>query len=109
MGKLLTILAALFFFLLGGCATFRGLQEDSSLAWEKVKGTFSGGSSADSASTAQVRAVQSRLKARGYHSGSVDGIMGPQTVTALRRYQAANGLSVTGRVDEATRRSLGVD
>jgi len=39
----------------------------------------------------------------------VDGIMGPQTVTALRRYQAANGLSVTGRVDEATRRSLGVD
>lgn len=107
MAKLFTILAATLIFLLGGCATFRGLKEDSSLAWQKMKGSFSG-SSSSSTSVSTVRAAQSRLKARGYHSGAVDGVMGPQTVQALRRYQAANGLSVTGRIDEATRRSLGL-
>ena len=105
MGKIITMVLALFLFLLGGCATFRGLQEDSSIAWEKTKSAFSRGSSADDAT---VRAAQAKLKARGYHSGSVDGVMGPQTVQALRRYQAANGLSVTGEVDEGTLVSLGV-
>ncbi len=107
MGKIITLFVALFLFLLSGCATFHGLQEDTRLAYQKMKGVFSRGSS--SSNSEQIRAAQSRLKARGYHSGSVDGVMGPQTVNALRRYQAANGLSVTGKVDEETMDSLGVD
>ena len=106
MGKIITLFVALFLFLLGGCATFRGLQEDSRLAYQKVKNTFTRGKSA---TPQQIRAAQSRLKARGYHSGSVDGLMGPQTVTALRRYQSANDLSVTGKVNEETLKSLGLN
>jgi len=35
--------------------------------------------------------------------------MGPQTISALRRYQSANGLTVTGKVDSDTLDSLGID
>ncbi len=105
MEKLITMVLAFSLFLLGGCATFRSLQADSSIAWKKTKSVFSRGSSTDNAT---VRAAQVKLKARGYHSGSVDAVMGPQTVHALRRYQAANGLRITGEVDEGTLVSLGV-
>ena len=106
MGKMIAIFVTLFIFLLGGCATFQGMAEDSRLAWKKMRGAFSKGDSADSN---QIREAQSQLKARGYHSGSVDGIMGPQTVSALRRYQAANGLTVTGKADPQTLESLGAN
>ena len=76
------------------------------MAWQKMKGAFSKGGNTDSD---QIREAQSQLKARGYHSGSVDGMMGPQTVSALRRYQSANGLTITGKVDQETLKSLGVD
>jgi hypothetical protein len=33
-----------------------------------------------------LKLVQERLKAEGLYAGSVDGIMGPLTETALRRY-----------------------
>jgi peptidoglycan hydrolase-like protein with peptidoglycan-binding domain len=36
-----------------------------------------------------------------------DGIMGPQTRRAIRRFQRANGLAVTGRADDATLIALG--
>jgi peptidoglycan hydrolase-like protein with peptidoglycan-binding domain len=38
-----------------------------------------------------------------------DGIMGPQTRRAVRRFQRANRLRVTGRVDAATIDALGLD
>lgn len=106
MRRMITAFVIMFLFLLGGCATFQGLQEDTRLAWKKMKGAFSRGDSADSN---QIREAQSQLKARGYHSGSVDGIMGPQTMSALRRYQAANGLTVTGKADPETLESLGAN
>jgi peptidoglycan hydrolase-like protein with peptidoglycan-binding domain len=37
-----------------------------------------------------------------------DGVMGPQTRRAVRRFQRANGLRVTGRVDAATIDALGL-
>ncbi|HEX6022190.1 MAG TPA: transglycosylase family protein [Solirubrobacter sp.] len=37
-----------------------------------------------------------------------DGIMGPQTRRAVRRFQRANGLRVTGRVDASTIVALGL-
>ena len=36
----------------------------------------------------------------------VDGIWGPATEVALKRYQKQNGLQVTGRLDQATRLML---
>jgi hypothetical protein len=50
--------------------------------------------------------AQERLKAAGYDPGSVDGVLGPQTRAALRRYQASQGLPTTGALDEATRQVL---
>ena len=52
--------------------------------------------------------MQERLRSAGYTPGAADGVPGPQTVAALRQYQTAQGLPVTGLLDEATRGDLGL-
>ncbi len=52
--------------------------------------------------------VQKTLSDRGFYKGSIDGIIGPQTRAGLREYQSAEGLAVTGRLDEKTAGKLGV-
>jgi len=108
MSKVLVLFVALFVFALGGCSTFRGLKEDAKTAAYKVKGMFSK-QKKFTASNEQVRKTQQHLRSRGYQPGSADGLMGPQTISALRRYQSANGLTVTGKVDSDTLDSLGID
>jgi membrane-bound lytic murein transglycosylase B len=44
----------------------------------------------------QLKALQQALNEMGYDAGTPDGLMGPLTQTALRRYQAAHGLPVDG-------------
>lgn len=108
MSKFIAIFVALFLFVLGGCATFRGLQEDSKKAAYKVKSMFSS-KKKYTPGYQEIREAQRRLQSQGYRPGSADGIMGPQTVTALQEYQADKGLSVTGRVDVDTLDALGID
>ncbi|MFY8216179.1 MAG: peptidoglycan-binding protein [Chthoniobacterales bacterium] len=55
-----------------------------------------------------VLAVQSQLKKSGFYSGGVDGVWGSQTAAAVRRYQLANDLRVTGELNEATLESLSI-
>jgi peptidoglycan hydrolase-like protein with peptidoglycan-binding domain len=55
-----------------------------------------------------VLAVQSELKKSGFYAGSADGIWGSQTAAAVRRYQLANDLKVTGELNEATLKSLSI-
>jgi peptidoglycan hydrolase-like protein with peptidoglycan-binding domain len=50
--------------------------------------------------------AQRQLKALGFNPGAIDGNFGPQTNAALREYQRAYRLPQTGRLDEATVRSL---
>jgi hypothetical protein len=50
--------------------------------------------------------AQERLKAAGFNPGPLDGVLGPRTKEALRRYQASQALPVTGEFDEATRQVL---
>ena len=45
-----------------------------------------------------VRQVQSRLNELGYWCGSADGIFGSNTLSGVRRFQGAKGLSVDGIV-----------
>ena len=51
------------------------------------------------ANAEQVRQVQQKLNDIGYHAGSVDGVLGPQTESALRRFQRARNLDATGHID----------
>src|SRR5215475_900659 len=51
---------------------------------------------------ADVKSAQQALAQIGHDPGSIDGVLGPQTVAALRAYQKANGLPETGRLDEPT-------
>jgi peptidoglycan hydrolase-like protein with peptidoglycan-binding domain len=62
---------------------------------------------AKAASSDHVKAIQSALNKNGYHV-KVDGKMGPQTETALMKFQKANGLPITGKADAATLKKLGV-
>jgi putative peptidoglycan binding protein/uncharacterized protein len=50
--------------------------------------------------------AQERLKAAGFNPGSIDGVLGPRTMEALRRYQASQRLPTTGSLDETTRQAL---
>ncbi len=53
-----------------------------------------------------VKKAQTYLKKLGYYSGSVSGRYGSTTESAVRLFQTANGLSVSGRADGTTRAVL---
>lgn len=55
---------------------------------------------------AQVRAVQQELKRQGFDPGAADGVAGRRTQTAIRDYQRARNLPVSGRVDPALLESM---
>jgi TonB family protein len=56
----------------------------------------------------EARQAQERIRSAGFNPGTTDGVPGQQTVTALRQYQKAHGLPVTGLLDDATRNALGL-
>lgn len=51
---------------------------------------------------AERQSVQRRLGMAGHEAGGTDGVFGPMTREAISGYQEAAGLSVTGRIDQAT-------
>ncbi|WP_259313929.1 peptidoglycan-binding protein [Capillimicrobium parvum] len=59
------------------------------------------------AASANVAALQIALAGAGLSPGPVDGISGPQTQTALQRFQARRHLLVDGIAGAQTRRALG--
>ncbi len=56
---------------------------------------------------AQHAGVQVALRALGLYHGPIDGLVGPQTVAAIRAAQRRADLPVTGIADKRTRKSLG--
>jgi hypothetical protein len=54
-----------------------------------------------------VKSLQAALNRNGA-ALRVDGMMGPATRAALKKYQSANGLPQSGRDDPATRAKLGI-
>ena len=54
-----------------------------------------------------VRQVQRVLGERGFHTG-VDGIMGPRTQAALRKFQRAHDLDPSGQLNRQTLVALGI-
>jgi LysM repeat protein len=75
------------------------------LAVAVAAGVFA--SPAGAYSNAQHAGVQVALRALGLYHGPIDGLVGPQTVAAIRAAQQRAHLPVTGLADKRTRHSLG--
>lgn len=56
----------------------------------------------------EVRQIQTKLKRWGYYNGSVDGIYGSQTLSAVKYFQRKNGLSVDGIAGPKTLAAMGI-
>ncbi len=56
----------------------------------------------------EVRKIQEKLKRWGYYNGSVDGIYGSQTVSAVKKFQQKNGLTVDGIAGKNTLNAMGI-
>ncbi|MGA9275639.1 peptidoglycan-binding protein [Ilumatobacter sp.] len=80
-----------------------GASGSSSSASSGVEG-LSQGSKGDA-----VKVLQQRLSERGvYVAGGADGVFGEATARAVRHFQTWNGLGVTGSVNAATAKALGL-
>jgi murein DD-endopeptidase MepM/ murein hydrolase activator NlpD len=55
----------------------------------------------------EIAALQVGLRAQGLYAGTVDGLLGPDTKTALRRLQKRSGLVANGVLNQRTRKALG--
>lgn len=55
-----------------------------------------------------VSQIQTRLKNWGYYSGSIDGVYGSGTESAVKSFQSKNGLSADGVAGSETLRALGI-
>ena len=95
-------------------AAIKRYQADASLAVDgKVSDTLltqlrSGRTDPGVDYRAQVKSVQQALNTKGYDAGPADGALGPRSRGAIRAYQIANNLPVTGAVDAVLMQSLGV-
>lgn len=63
---------------------------------------------ASATSREEAKTVQKSLSDKGFYSGPIDGLVGPQTRAGIRQYQESEGLPVTGRLDADTAGKLGV-
>lgn len=95
--RILSFLLALV--LLGGISTIAAVKTgDSSVSTLSKMGSRG----------EEVRRIQQKLKNWGYYTGSVDGIYGSQTQSAVRKFQRDNGLTVDGIAGPKTLSYLGI-
>lgn len=58
--------------------------------------------------TSENKIIQQRLKKWGYYTGAVDGILGPKSVAAIKKFQRNNGLAADGIVGPKTAAKIGI-
>jgi peptidoglycan hydrolase-like protein with peptidoglycan-binding domain len=56
----------------------------------------------------QIKQAQALLRTRGFYAGQDDGKLTADTRAALKKYQEAEGLKVTGTLNKATLERMGV-
>lgn len=59
--------------------------------------------------TSQNKEIQRRLKNWGYYTGSIDGILGPQSIKAIKAFQKKYGLVQDGIVGPKTAAKMGIN
>ena len=59
-------------------------------------------------SGSEVRNIQTKLKNWGYYKGSIDGIYGSRTVSAVKSFQRKNGLTADGIAGASTLAAMGI-
>lgn len=74
----------------------------------EVAGNGTRSASTSAATSPTVRMAQQALNDRGFNAGAIDGVWGPDTADAVRRFQQAQGLAPTGALDSQTLSTLGV-
>lgn len=90
--------------LLSGLLVFGGQAYTQSKAVEPVATTIE----SVEAAVANTREVQTVLKKWGYYTGSVDGINGPLTKEAVKKFQRKYGLTADGIVGPLTASKMGL-
>ncbi len=58
--------------------------------------------------TLRVRRVQTGLMAYGYYNGFIDGQVGPETKSALAKFQKDYGMSITGTITQEVLDAFGI-
>ena len=56
----------------------------------------------------QIKQAQAILKTRGFYAGEQTGKLDADTRAGLKKYQAAEGLKVTGTLNKATLEKMGI-
>ena len=56
----------------------------------------------------EVTQIQTKLKRWGYYNGSIDGIYGSQTLSAVKWFQSKNGLTADGIAGPKTLAAMGI-
>ncbi len=75
---------------------------------ERVQPNEPGNQGAMNVSPEDIRKAQEALTANGHNPGSTNGTMDAKTQQALRDFQKANKLPVTGILDQQTAKKLGI-
>lgn len=57
----------------------------------------------------EVSQIQEKLKRWGYYNGSVDGVYGSKTLSAVKAFQRKNGLTVDGIAGQKTLSAMGIN
>jgi len=60
-------------------------------------------------SARQIQEVQQQLEVYGHDVGEINGHWNQQTQSAIRNFQKAQGIEVTGQLDDQTIKRLGLD
>lgn len=89
-------------------ASFPALAQQGSAAPQPEQPGASQGVAAVTLNADQVRQLQQALNDNGFNAGEVDGVFGPGTRAALRRFQSKAGLQPTGRIDQQTLALVGM-
>ncbi len=127
--KRIMVLIGIFSFFMTGCATFPSgelsnlksrvgaLEERQAVLEREVttapsdvvrvqETTISEVSYAGDAASMTEKDIQTALRKAGYYTGTIDGILGQQSVKAITDFQSDKGLKVDGVVGPETRAAL---